>query len=498
MNKTDYITGGKILNAKVISDEEPVITQEKSVEITENGITLVEPDSGYNAMTVVEVTTNVNPDLESKSVTITSNGTSTVTPTAGKDGLSSVEITTNVTPPLESKSVEFTENGTTIITPTEGKYGLSSVEVTVNTPYVPDLEKDVNFFDYDGTLLYAYTKSEFLALENLPAVPTHDRLTSGAWNWTLSDAKTFVSDNNWLDIGAIYDITSGKSEMDVKITPATGKTINLYTDGTKDWGDGTTDTNTSHTYTDYGSYTIIFEGNVNKTSTGYNIFGETFENINTSSCLINLRSQRFTTSQNLYAYCPNLKSVVLSSDFYINSNIFNYDPNLKYISLRGESYYSYNTPFYRSGLEICSSNMISSDMTIGLLSNCPNLKRGIVYKSLNKMFYECMNLKKVIIPSTINSISQLEFYYCSSLEEINFPRITSIYQNSNIFAGCSNLKKIDFTKCTSVPAITTNTLGGINPDVKIVVPDSLYNSWISATNWSNYAGSIVRESDYNA
>ena len=82
----------------------------------------------------------------------------------------------------------------------------------------------VLFFDYDGTLIEAYTKEEFLALNELPTVPTHARLTNGAWNWTLSDAKTFVTDYGWLDIGATYDITSGKSEMDITITPITGKT----------------------------------------------------------------------------------------------------------------------------------------------------------------------------------------------------------------------------------------------------------------------------------
>ena len=68
----------------------------KSVTITSNGSTTVNPDEGYDAMKKVSVTTNVPFELEAKSLTITENGTTTVTPTQGKDGLSSVEVTTNV------------------------------------------------------------------------------------------------------------------------------------------------------------------------------------------------------------------------------------------------------------------------------------------------------------------------------------------------------------------------------------------------------------------
>lgn len=70
--------------------------QEKSVTITSNGSNTVLPDSGYDGLSKVNLTTNVTPNLETKSITITQNGTTNVTPTTGKDGLSSVEITTNV------------------------------------------------------------------------------------------------------------------------------------------------------------------------------------------------------------------------------------------------------------------------------------------------------------------------------------------------------------------------------------------------------------------
>ncbi|MBR7042325.1 MAG: hypothetical protein IKI04_02365 [Bacilli bacterium] len=51
-------------------------------------------------------------------------------------------------------------------------------------------EKDVNFIDYDGTILYSYTAQEAQALTELPANPTHTGLTSHGWNWTLAEIKT--------------------------------------------------------------------------------------------------------------------------------------------------------------------------------------------------------------------------------------------------------------------------------------------------------------------
>lgn len=48
---------------------------------------------------------------------------------------------------------------------------------------------DVNFFDYDGTLLYAYTWEEAKELTELPELPRHSDLDVRGWNYTLEDIK---------------------------------------------------------------------------------------------------------------------------------------------------------------------------------------------------------------------------------------------------------------------------------------------------------------------
>jgi hypothetical protein len=56
----------------------------------------------------------------------------------------------------------------------------------------------------------------------------------------------------------------------------------------------------------------------------------------------------------------------------------------------------------------------------------------------------------------------------------------------NAFYGCTALEIVDFSKVTKVPYLSsTSTFGSTNNTYKILVPNSLYDSWITATNWSN-------------
>ena len=77
----------------------------------------------------------------------------------------------------------------------------------IGTNFIP-VKKDVNFYDYDGTLVAGYTVSEAQALSTLPTAPTHTGLTFQEWNYTLAEINATVSS---LDIGATYITTDGKS-----------------------------------------------------------------------------------------------------------------------------------------------------------------------------------------------------------------------------------------------------------------------------------------------
>ena len=70
---------------------------------------------------------------------------------------------------------------------------------------------DVNFFDYDGTLLYAYTWEEAKNLTALPKLPVHEGLEVREWNYTLEDIKAQGTETNIgkADVGACVYNSNG-------------------------------------------------------------------------------------------------------------------------------------------------------------------------------------------------------------------------------------------------------------------------------------------------
>ena len=84
-----------------------------------------------------------------------------------------------------------TKGGTSanLLFPTEFVSAIQNIPTGGSTVVEP---KDVNFIDYDGTLLHSYTKAEINAMtreSDLPANPSHPGLTSQGWNWTLAQIK---------------------------------------------------------------------------------------------------------------------------------------------------------------------------------------------------------------------------------------------------------------------------------------------------------------------
>jgi hypothetical protein len=82
-------------------------------------------------------------------------------------------------------------------------------------------KKDVNFYDWEGTLLFGYSVEEVQAMTSLPAPDTspnyqsvdHDLLTFQEWNWSFANIKTWVQNhsNQSLGVGAIYTTTDGQN-----------------------------------------------------------------------------------------------------------------------------------------------------------------------------------------------------------------------------------------------------------------------------------------------
>ena len=111
------------------------------------------------------------------------------------------------------------------------------------------------------------------------------------------------------------------------------------------------------------------------------------------------------------------------------------------------------------------------------------------------MFYGCNSIKKFCVPSGITTIKGSLLNACYNLERILIPKnITSI--DASAFGFCYKMKIYDFRNFEAVPTLGSNAVFNKNNKLaKIIVPDALYSTWISAQYWSNLSSQIVKASE---
>lgn len=116
----------------------------------------------------------------------------------------------------------------------------------------------------------------------------------------------------------------------------------------------------------------------------------------------------------------------------------------------------------------------------------------------NSAFYHC-DLLTTVNFSAATSIGVNAFTYCSALTTAIFPNVT--YIRGSAFRNCYNLLSL-YLLGSSIPTLTntyvfistpisnyTTSTGGIYGS--IYVPASLYDSYITATNWATYSSRFV-------
>lgn len=123
---------------------------------------------------------------------------------------------------------------------------------------------------------------------------------------------------------------------------------------------------------------------------------------------------------------------------------------------------------------------IISDSTTEIMYN--RIRRNIYYGEIPAT--------EITVASNITNIVKNMLGWQNNLEKITFlGDITKI--GTFALAGNSNLTEIDFTYCTSVPTLESNAFWSTEHLNQIKVPAALYDEWIAATNWANYARKIV-------
>lgn len=149
--------------------------------------------------------------------------------------------------------------------------------------------------------------------------------------------------------------------------------------------------------------------------------------------------------------------------------------------------------------ETCYSGMFYHCTSLTAAPELPSTKLAkLCYGS---MFDGCTSLEQTAtLPATNlqEACYGSMFYGCTSLKRI---KMNASYGRwgSHMFNGCAALELVDMTGSTYVPTLEdVNNFANTNDTYKIVVPDSLYDTWIAATNWASIASHIMKQSDWNA
>lgn len=147
--------------------------------------------------------------------------------------------------------------------------------------------------------------------------------------------------------------------------------------------------------------------------------------------------------------------------------------------------------------DFCYATMFNSCTS---LTTAPELPATTLAKNCYKfMFGGCTSL---IVAPTLPATTLVEncydgmFYNCTSLKRIKMNASSGSVSWGMLF-GCTSLELVDMTGSTDVPWLDTSAFSNTNDTYKIVVPDSLYDTWIVATNWVSIASHIMKQSDWN-
>ena len=109
---------------------------------------------------------------------------------------------------------------------------------------------------------------------------------------------------------------------------------------------------------------------------------------------------------------------------------------------------------------------------------------------LNKwVFYQCSSLSRITLPENLRIIHDGALSSCYSLQEVTVPSgVLSIGYDA--FADSRQLADV-YMQSTAPPILGHTAFNDNSPDLKIHVPASSYDRYLSGTGWENYAQCLV-------
>lgn len=381
---------------------------------------------------------------------------------------------------------EISASGTTTLG-TSGKYCEDDITLDYVKPSggVSVPPNDVNFIDYDGTIVASYSAADFANLSALPSNPSHQGLTAQGWNWTLADAKAQVLISGGLDIGQMYITDDGKTRLyitlfdNVKLSPTLYWNQSVSNGVTIDWGDGsasetvsgTGNLNVTHTYSRMGDYVITL-----------NVTNGTLKLGNGSTSVIN-------SATDTRYYRSILTNVEVGSNCSFQNYSFNNAQALKTITIPKSTTNVWVSSLFASAQSLrCivvpdTVTSIGSEFARGIMYTLQrvSLPKSLVTVNYTNQFLYCYNLKRITLPP-ITSIQQQMFMGCETLTKIVIPStVTSI--GASAFSGCYSVGEIHFKPTTPPTVANSNAWTNLPTDCKIYVPSGYLSAYTGASNY---------------
>lgn len=371
-------------------------------------------------------------------------------------------------------------------------------------------EKDVNFFDYDGTLIASYTEAEAKALTTLPTPPAHSGLVFQGWNYTLQEV---IDNADAADVGALYTTDDGATRLEIEVLER--RDIRMRFSQTKasgvliDWGDGKSERSSGiagqtyalHNYEEPGKYTITLtiDDDCNATLGSYSSYLICIDSLNSNAAqnalrklhvgdrVVKIDKSAFKNHYALHSVSMNQEIAALADECFKFSSI-------EFITI----------PSGVEAIPYSAFNACGCLRTISLPVSVQNLDQYSIYQC---NVLKRLNLKNVTNPqsravSSDNAINEIVVnadiayipnYFCSDctgLERVTFlGRVNTFY--SGALSGCYSLKIVDLTHCEAVPTRQDGTIfSSAGSDLEILVPAALADEWRQATNWTALASKI--------
>lgn len=429
-------------------------------------------------------------------------------------------------------TARFVDTADDTVTPATLKSGVtahdaSGSKITGTLDTTPPKESDINFWDFDGTLLYSWTLAELATKTGLPPLPSHDGLVCQGWNWTLQDIKDAGRE---LDIGALYITDDGKTRIYVDVDTETWDdfVLNYWQDPrnatTVDWGDGTTPESKNadswiehrHVYASSGSYVItmsVKEGAKMNLGNGSNdrmliANGETDSGRCSMLAKVEIGERMPKVTERAFFAATRLRSIsVPASVLFEPWRTFEEAANIRAVTVAFSSAFIqafYNCTNLRAiatpkgttqtsdyAIANTAVRQVNFDMTDAYMAQ--SLER-VHIKAVNGRvgdFSACVSLLEVTIPADATTFVAAAFQGDHALRRVTcLGDIASI--PAQVFQRCYPLRFVDFTHCTAVPTLANvNAFDQTHAQLEIRVPASLADAWKAATNWSSLADHIV-------